>query len=135
MSQENIFNSEQTTAPQQQAQQPSTQQPAFNDLLASITNEKGEPKYRDVPTAMDALKHSQAFIAQLKAEKDALAAEKALLASENEKLKTVEETVFKLTSQQQQQTTTSPVITEEVVASLVQDTLNKREQATDNKLM
>lgn len=130
MAEENIFNNQsQTTETQQQAQQPSIQQPAFNDLLASIKNEKGEPKYRDVPTALDALNHSQSFIAQLKAERDALAAEKAQLALENEKLKTVEDTVFKLTSQQTQQPTTSTVISEEVVANLVQETLNKREAA------
>lgn len=123
---ENIFNNQSQTA---ENQTPPVQQPAFNDLLASIKNEQGENKYKDVPTALDALKHSQDFIKQLKEERDRLAKEREELLSQNEKLKTVEDTVFKLTSQQQQQQTTPPVISEEVVANLVQETLTKREQA------
>lgn len=126
---DNIFNqnSDQTTDQNNPSTQ-QVQQPAFDTLLASIKNEKGESKYKDVPTALDALKHSQDYIQQLKEERDRLAAERAELASQNDKLKTLEDTVFKLTSQQQQPNTT-PVISEEVVANLVQETLTKREQA------
>lgn len=129
MSQENIFNNQnsQTTETNQNTQ---TSQPAFNDLLASITNEKGEQKYRDVNTALDALKHSQDYISQLREEKEKLAREREEWLAERERLKTLEDTVSQLTSTQntQQQSTTAPVISEEVVANLVTQTLTKREQ-------
>lgn len=35
-------------------------------LLATIVGEDGQQKYKDVPTALDALKHSQEYIKQLK---------------------------------------------------------------------
>lgn len=47
----------------------STQADPFADKLSVIKNENGEPKYKDVETALDALSASQQFIEQLKAEK------------------------------------------------------------------
>lgn len=44
----------------------------LNQLLSSIVSEDGSQKYRDVPTALDALKHSQEYIKQLKAEMEAV---------------------------------------------------------------
>lgn len=41
---------------------------ALTTKLASIVNENGEPKYADLPTALDALKASQDFIPTLKGE-------------------------------------------------------------------
>jgi hypothetical protein len=38
------------------------------DLLGNIKGDDGQPKYKDVPTALSALQHSQEYIKQLKAE-------------------------------------------------------------------
>jgi hypothetical protein len=38
------------------------------DLLGNIRGDDGQPKYKDVPTALSALQHSQEYIKQLKAE-------------------------------------------------------------------
>ncbi len=59
----------------QQPEQPAAPQPSdnvFADQLASITNERGEPKYKDLPTALQALKHSQEYIPSLKQENETL---------------------------------------------------------------
>lgn len=58
-------------------QSPSSNSPdaLFADQLQQIKNEKGEPKYADPQTALEALKHSQEYIPQLKSqleEKDRL---------------------------------------------------------------
>ena len=99
------------------------------DLLNTIKNERGEPKYKDINTALDALKHSQEFIPQLRTEKEKLEQELATVKAEVMRLKTVEETVERLTSQQSKQET-PPVqgLTEEAVANLVSKTLSQREQ-------
>lgn len=129
MSEENIFSQGQTTVPNQQQQQtpPSND---FADLLGSIKNERGEPKYRDVNTALDALRHSQEYIPQLKSDMDRVAQENQRLLAEIERLKTVEQTVAQLTSQQQQQNqpVQQPVLKEEEIANLVVKTLSQREQ-------
>jgi len=49
-----------------------TQADPFADKLTKIQNENGEPKYKDVDTALDALAASQQFIQQLKQEKQEL---------------------------------------------------------------
>lgn len=41
-----------------------------NDLLKSIVNENGEPKYKSIGDALSALKHAQEFIPQLKSENE-----------------------------------------------------------------
>ncbi len=57
--------------PEQQSNPSSTENP-FADQLGSIRNEKGEPKYTSVDTALDALKHSQEYIPKLTQEKQQL---------------------------------------------------------------
>lgn len=59
----NIF--EEATKPQTPASQGDD---ALTTKLASIVNENGEPKYADLPTALDALKASQDYIPNLKNE-------------------------------------------------------------------
>lgn len=68
----------------------------FADKLQEIRNESGEPKYRDVPTALDALKNSQQFIEQLKQEKRELEEKYNKTQSELERMGAIEEYVEKL---------------------------------------
>lgn len=108
---------------------PASQDNTFADLLGSIKNERGEPKYRDVKTALEALQHSQEFIPSLKAQADAAAAEAQRLREENQRLKTIEETVAALTSQQQAQGTPPAAgLDAEAIADLVNRTLTQKEQ-------
>lgn len=69
---ENIFDApvEAPEVPPTSPTPPATTPPAddFGSLLGAIVNEEGVPKYKDVPTALDALKHSQEYIKTLKAQ-------------------------------------------------------------------
>ena len=130
---DNIFgNQEQTTAPNKQSETATTPNDqsgnSFADLLGTIKNERGEPKYRDLNTAIDALKHSQDFIPQLKSENETLKSELEQLRAEVQKLSAVKETVERLTSQRtEQQNTTTNQFDESTVANLINRTLTQRE--------
>lgn len=133
MSDQNIFQGTQATAAPDAADATaattSTAQP-FADLLGLIKNERGEPKYKDVQTALEALRHSQEYIPTLKQEKEATDAKLAALAAEVERLKNIEQSITQLTQQQHDaQKTPAAGVTEEAVANLVNQTLTQREQA------
>lgn len=69
---------------------------SFADLLSSIKNEEGKPKYDSVEKALEALKHSQEFIRTLQAEKEVERVElERLKAMENER-ESVEDVVNRL---------------------------------------
>lgn len=128
----NIFNQNQTTDSNQN--QTNSSDTSFTDLLGSIKNERGEPKYKDVQTALQALQHSQEFIPQLKTEKEQLEIELANLKKEVERLKTVDETVSRLTSPQSQQTTQqSTGLSAEDVTNLVSQALSRKESEAVQK--
>lgn len=99
----------------------------FADLLGSIKNELGQPKYNNPVDALNALKHSQEFIPQLKQENASLRSEIEQLRAQVEKLKAVEGVVERLTSQQNSAATPAPALDENAIADLVQRTLSKRE--------
>lgn len=63
---ENIFGGDPTTpaTPTQDVSTPAVD--PFTPLLADIKGDDGGQKYKDVPTALGALKHSQEYIKQLK---------------------------------------------------------------------
>lgn len=137
MTQETIFNQGQTPDQTKDAvANASTSQnnDSFADLLGSIKNEKGEPKYRDLPTALDALKHSQEFIPQIRQENDALKRELEELRNQVSKLSEVEQTVQRLTSQQKPNESQAPQgLDEKTVADLVTRTLSQREEQAVQK--
>lgn len=103
------------------------------DLLKNIKNDQGEPKYRDLPTALEALRHSQEFIPSLKSEKERLEKQLQDQAAEIARLKGIAETIEKL-----QPNTVAPADTPaqvgvkaEDVASLVSQALSReKEEAT-----
>lgn len=106
---------------------PSLVNEPFADLLGSIKNEQGQPKYNNPVDALNALKHSQEFIPQLKQENASLRSEIEQLRVQVEKLKAVEGVVERLTSQQNSGATPPQVLDENAIADLVQRTLSKRE--------
>tara|TARA_R100000687_G_C6447977_1_gene163778 strand:- start:788 stop:1624 length:837 start_codon:yes stop_codon:yes gene_type:complete len=122
---------------QGQQQQPAQQSTAssgdvFADQLASIKNERGEPKYKDLPTAIEALKHSQEYIPQVKQENETLKQELDRLKAELEQRGSLEETVERLTARQREEAAPSPQemqgLTPEQVEELLEQRLTQREQ-------
>tara|TARA_Y100001951_G_C11298065_1_gene277586 strand:+ start:37811 stop:38599 length:789 start_codon:yes stop_codon:yes gene_type:complete len=129
---------EQTTAqpedqPQGGQQQPNNppQQDPYADLLTGIVNERGEPKYRDIPTALKALGHSQEYIANLQRENDELKKRQDAEKAEEDRIAQIEESLRRLAeSQQSDQPTPQEFkgLTEEQIDSLLQSRLSQHEQ-------
>lgn len=133
MSDGNIFQSQGTpaqTPPQGAATAPAVQPDnAFADLLSSIKNERGEPKYKDVQTALDALRHSQEFIPQVKTENEQLKRELEAARAEAARVRELEQTLQQLSSGQQPQQQSTPAqtgISADEVAKLVSQTLERQ---------
>lgn len=102
-------------------------------ILGSIKNERGEPKYKDLHTALQALQHSQEFIPTLKTQYDAEKAEAQRLREEVARLKTIEETVAALTNQREPASQpTNTGLSEEQIAELVNRTLSRKEAQTQS---
>lgn len=97
-------------------------------ILGSIKNERGEPKYKDLPTALQALQASQDYIPTLKTQYEAEKSEAQRLREEVARLKTIEETVAALTQRQEASATPAPVgLDEGQIAELVNRTLSAKE--------
>lgn len=107
MADQDMFSGEGENTQPKQTQQSNSGDPApsstnpFEDKLKGIVNEKGEPKYRDVETALEALKASQEFIDQLKAENHEREERLRELEEEVGKRSSVEETVERLLGSRQ----------------------------------
>lgn len=74
----------------------------FVDKLKHIVNEKGEPKYKSVEDALEALDHSQKFIETLKSEKSETTKRLEEIQAELEKRKSVEDAVAELMGKQRE---------------------------------
>lgn len=112
-------------------QQPSAQSDnLWADQLASIQNERGEAKYKDLPTALDALKHSQEYIPSLKQENETLKEKVERLEKEAQERQALEDTLSRLTEPKQEPTAQPGPsgLTEEQVASLLEQRLTAREE-------
>lgn len=119
---------------QPESQPPQEQQPSASsdnlwaDQLASIKNERGEPKYKDLPTALEALKHSQDYIPQVKKENETLAEQVERLTQELQRRTDLEETVERLTAKPEQPAPQeSKGLTEEQITGLLEQRLAQRE--------
>lgn len=127
---------QQQQAPSQEPQQPAQQPTAssdtvFADQLASIKNDRGEPKYKDLPTALQALQHSQEYIPQLKQENETLKSEVERLKAELGQRESLEETVSRLTAKGESNQPTPQELqglTPEQVEELLEQRLSEREQ-------
>lgn len=78
----------------------------FTDQLKNIVNESGEQKYDSVDKALEALKHSQSYIPELKTTLSAKDQEIQALKEELAKRAAVEDVVAKLTAEKGQQEST-----------------------------
>lgn len=103
----------------------------FADQLKAITNESGEQKYKDLPTALEALKASQEYIPTLRQELEAAKSQIEELRVANQSAANTEDVVQQLLERMENQSDTTPIntgITEDRVAELLNQTLSQREQ-------
>lgn len=131
---DSLFNAPVETTPSP-TEQPIASVDAFANQLFAIKNERGEPKYTSLSTALDALKHSQDYIPQLKSQNEQYAAEMARLQAELDKRASLEEQLAKFTSRPvepaSQTREPEPVqFDENTVQELVQRTLNQERAKT-----
>ena len=139
MSDQNVFGGDnpEVTPQEQQTQQTNEQPPQgnlFADQLSSIRNEEGKPKYDSVDKALEALKHSQEFIPQLKQENEELKRKLDELSANQEKMSKVEEMLERLTAkgaEEGQPATQS--LDEQSVLALLEKQLEQREQLSTAK--
>lgn len=140
MTDQSILNNQEvpTEASQEQpSTEASSQQPSpsstddLDTLLDSIKNEKGERKYKDVRTALEALGHSQSYISDLKGQ---LSERETLLSqaqTDLEKSKTMDEFVQQLQSSQPKEPEASPQaasgLTQEDIQRLFQENLQQHQ--------
>lgn len=110
-----------TTPPNTEAQ--------LGTLLASIKNERGEPKYKSVEDALVALQHSQSFIPQLRQENDLLKQRQQEQEASLARMTTLEEEVRKLTQGNPAQGTPPAAVDQETIAKLVEQSLTSAQQA------
>lgn len=142
-SSDSVFSEQQATQPNENQPDP-TQQPnqevpqqpnapsddLFADRLAAIKNESGESKYKDLPTALDALKHSQEYIPQLKSENETLKQEIERLKQNEERMAQLEQTIERLAGSQEEAPSTpqgTQGFTEEQIQELLDKRLSERE--------
>ena len=98
-------------------------------LLGSIKNERGEPKYRTLEDAINALKHSQEYIPTLKQTKEELEQKLNDLMPQVNKVAELERVVQELTQRKPEPATPgAPGLNEEQVAELVSRTLTRQQQ-------
>lgn len=124
-----IFNESASTqnAPQNT---PNQTQPVDTDIstrLSQIVNEQGAQKYKDLGTALDALKHSQEFIPQLKTDLDRVAQENAKLKEELERLKNIEASLEQISNKKVESQPATQHLTEESIQDLVLKALAQKE--------
>lgn len=133
MSDQNVFGENKPEVTPQEAPQVNQQQQApnvnelFADQLAAIRNEEGKPKYDSVEKAIEALKHSQQYIPELKREKEKLEAELEELRAKSNKFESAEELLkrFEAAKERGQEPPAQTGLDEQSVLAL----LEKREQA------
>lgn len=104
----------------------------FEDKLKDIVNDQGQPKYKDVGAALDALKASQEHIKRLETEAQARTAEEQRLREEAAKAAALEEIVNRMAgntqgSQTNVGTTTNAGTSEEAIVKTLDKVLQQRE--------
>lgn len=124
MSTQTVFNPDDQSVEKQEVLPDSGNVEAFADQLAQIVNEEGKPKYKDVQTALNALKASQEFIPSLKQEKESLEQRVALLQEELTKRSAIQDVVEQLKQPKQSQEVETPM-TEQTQTSLTPEQIQE----------
>jgi LysM repeat protein len=104
------------------------------DLLGSIKNERGEPKYKNIQDALVALRHSQEYIPQLTTQLSQKDSELNTARAEAARINELERSLQALTqSREQPASTKAPEFSEERIAELVNQTLTRNQTAEVQK--
>ncbi|WP_155638770.1 hypothetical protein [Burkholderia territorii] len=115
----------------------SQNQPDYTTLLSAIRNEAGEQKYKTLEDALNALKHSQEYIPQLKQQLTEREQELQRVSGEKRSQEEIERTVQELARKLNEQTDNKPNgLSQEQIAELVNRTLSQnktKEQAEANQ--
>lgn len=98
----------------------------FTDQLAAIKNEDGAPKYDTVEKAIEALQHSQQYIPELKGQMTTQASLISELQAKLEARENVQELINKQTPPVVEAPTSNPSLSEQDVATLVSQEIEKR---------
>ena len=137
MSDQNVFggNNEEVTPQEQQPTNTPNEQPPqgnlFADQLSSIRNEEGKPKYDSVDKALEALKHSQEFIPQLKRENEELKRKLEELSAGQEKMGKIDELLERLAAKGAEEgQPAGQSLDEQSVLALLEKQLEQRDKAT-----
>lgn len=136
--QTSIFNTNSQATPENTGA-PSTapnvqQDQAILTLLGEIKNERGEPKYKSLPDALNALKHSQEYIPQLTASLSQKDAELNTARAAAAKIEELERTLQSLTRQPETPAITPAAgMTAEQVAEIVSRTLTDSQKQAQAK--
>lgn len=134
MSDQDLFAENNTEQPNTAGDPSQTQSNPFADKLSTIMNEDGQPKYKDVETALDALAASQQFIEQLKQEKRAEEQARQEAEAKLSQMGSIEDFVNRIKPTAEPKT---PEVTpkeaeglsEEKIAQLMEQRLTERENA------
>lgn len=105
----------------------------FADKLKAIVNEKGEPKYKDTQSALDALKASQEHIKRLEDEAKARQSELANAAAEKARADALEEIVQRFSNNSPPPSkveTPTKEVDETAIVKTLEALLEKRDQKT-----
>lgn len=125
-----IFTTEGTTDTSSTSTTPEVKTPDYNavfgDQLKSITDDKGEPKYKDVPTALAAAAAAQQHIRTLEEENNRLR-------SENTQKDTLEEAFANMAADKETGTTNTPSISADQIEDIALRTIARREAETTSK--
>jgi LysM repeat protein len=98
------------------------------DLLGSIKNERGEPKYKNIQDALVALRHSQEYIPQLTTQLSQKDSELNTARAEAARINELERSLQALTqSREQPASTRAPEFSEERIAELVNQSLTRKQ--------
>lgn len=135
MADQDVFGEDQT---QNSGDPASSQTDPFADKLGAIKNEKGEPKYKDIETALDALAASQQFIETLKAEKAEEQRKAQEAAAELAKMGSIDDFVKRISPDATPSTPAKTPeggegLSEEKVAQLLEDRLQRQAQETQRQ--
>jgi hypothetical protein len=127
---QSVFNTD--PAPATKPQEAPTGQPnAYEDLLKTIVNEQGQPKYANLGEALKALQHAQGYIPEIKTQLTAREQEVLRLQAELEQRQSLEDVVSRLAKPNQPDVPAdqprSSGLDESAVMKLVQQTLERNQ--------
>jgi hypothetical protein len=129
----NTENSEATPPNNDPSKVTDLQATELTDLLGSIKNERGEPKYKTLKDAIIGLQHAQTYIPELKTSLTAKESELQAAREKAARVAELEETVRNLTQSQRSTDTPTAGLSKEEIADLVSksvdSSLTQRQQA------